>query len=667
MNPLINKTSIFRLCMALFWTILIISGCQKESYFIYDTDVAINHEIIRVADTAGRTRVLVNAEAGWNAEMVDATQEWVKITSGSGNGSGQFFIEFDSNVGNLPRQTKIVVQGGDKKDTILFQQRGIPTTIAIKDTLLTGIAAGGKMKSGIVANIPFELMNVEIRYLNPESIDWISDVNIENGSSLVFSVAKTNESVDRIAILKLSYLDALGTLNQDSIKIKQKPKAGNDSDFAEGKDMAYVKSMLPNGIITENIFLEGVIISEKGNANLATNLNTAPGTVSTHENEVTFYLQDVNNHAGGILFKTKTSADNIFDQNERVKIWLKGTKLTKYSNPTRYVIEDVANEHILEKNEGDPVQPKEVYMKDLTDQDIYTWVKLKDVEMSIPNGYFSNMHEGYASRVSVYASSIRDINRNNMYMLINTAVPYRTSAKLPQGSGTITGILVHDDVPRFGGDIGKYSLRPLSREDIDLAENRENGFTRVIAEWSGYKTGDANPMLPDVGLEYGAKMSHSSKSILSGPDFNGPSVTSGGGYSVSGWWNAGKGESWIFELSTTGLTKPMSMQLEGGVIVGGPRNYVLEWSEDQDAGSWNLIDEYTLQDYVRAGSGTLYTQVAGYKVVDFALPLGLLNKPKIFIRARVKNNEAGTNTSDTGGTITSVASRLGHVSIKENK
>ncbi len=657
------------LCTSLFLVLCmsIMMSCKKEGSIVFQPEVAVNHDIVRVADTAGSTRIIVHAEAAWNAEMVDKDVQWARVSQGSGNGTGQFFLEFESNEGNLPRQTKVLVVGGDKKDTILLQQKGIPTSIDIKDTELVGIAAGGKMKSGIIANIPYNLMTLEIKYQTGSSIDWISEVNIENMNSLVFRLSKTEDSEDRTAVLKLSYLDALGTLNQDSILVKQRPKAGNDSDFAEPRDMNYVKTMLPDGIITENIYLESIVISEKGNANLATNLNTTAALVSPLENQISFYVQDPNNQYGGILLKTKESSDNIFDQYEKVKIWLKGTKLTKYSNPTRYVIEEVGNEHVLEKNEGDPIQPKEVYMKDLTDNDIYTWVKLKDVEIAVSNGYFSNMHEGYAARVSIYASCIRDINRDNMYMLINTGVPYRIEQRVPQGSGTITGILVHDNVLRFGGDIGRYSIRPLKRSDIALAESRDNGFTRVIAEWSGFKGDTPNPMAPDFGQEYKAKMFHSSKAILNGPDFNGPGVTNSGGYSVSGWWNNGKGESWIFELSTLGLIKPLSIQLEGGVISGGPRNHILEWAESLDATTWNFIGEYTLQDYVRAGNGTLYTDVAGYKVVDFALPNALLNKNMVYIRARVKDNVAGTTTSDLGGTITGVASRLGHVSIKENK
>lgn len=666
----------FIICLLSFLCLLNIAGCRKDRDISFEPPVAVNHAIVQVADTAGNTRILVYAKEGWKASILENDVNWARIVQGSGNGQGEFFVEFDSNVGNLPRLTKILVEGGNKKDTIILQQRGISTTIDIKDSALIAIAAGGRMKTGIVLNMPLDLITVDIKYDNGVSEGWVHEIDIEDMTSLVFKLDRTNSETIRSAVIKFTYLDALGKLNQDSLIVRQRPRAGNDSDEAELRDISYVKTVLPAGTITENIYIEGVVISEKGNPNLATNLNTSAAIVSPRENQVSFYVQDPEGRFGGILFKSKAPGENILDRNERVKIWLKGATLNKYTNPTRIVIENLDTDYVLEKNESDPVMPKELYMKDLTDNDIYTLVKLKDVEIAISNGAFSNIHEGYRARTSVYPNCIRDVNRNNMYMLINHDVPYRRDGNgVPRGSGTITGILVHDHILRYGGNIGRYSIRPQNRADIALAESRDNGFTRVIAEWSEYKTGTSDPLSPDIGHEYKAKMSHSSRTIGSGPDFNGLTTAGSGlintgGFSVAAWWNAtaGHGESWIFELSTLGLTKPLSMQLEGDVIVGGPRNHVLEWAESLSAATWNLIGEYTLQDYVRAGNETLYTQVPGHKVVDFALPNELLNKEMIYIRARVKNNEAGTNTSDTGGTIlASAASRLGHVSIKENK
>lgn len=651
----------------------LMAACKKDGENLFSPDVAINQNIVRVADTATNTRILVHAKGNWTASMEDDELDWVQLRDFSGKGQGEFFADFESNEGNLPREASVLVKGGQKTDTIFLQQKGIPTTIEIVDTAIVGIAAGGKMKTGIRSNMSFDLLDLNIDFDQPDDTDWISDVAFEGQSSLIFNLAKSESTETRSALLRLSYLDAFGTLNQDSLIIRQKGKAGNESDDAVEQTFAYIKNTLSEGEVEENIYVEGIVISSKGNPNLATNLNKSISEIDPTENNITFYIQDPNGTDGGIMLKTKSGSDNIFDKDEKVKLWLKGAKLTKLDNPKRYLIEGIETDHILEKSEGTAVQPKEVYMKDLVDEDIYTFVKLKDVEISVPSGSFSNINEGYSKRMSVYPVSIRDIHRDNMYMLINLDVPYRRDGnRVPRGSGDITGILVHDNLPRYGGDIGKYSIRPLNREDIDLRENKDDGFTKVIAEWRGFKSGEKDPLAPDIGQEYGAKFSHSSSNVTAGPDFNGLTTTehtiATGGYSATGWWNNGKGESWIVELSTLSINKPLSMQWEGDVIVGGPRNFTLEWSTDKSSGQWEYIAEFTLQDLVRPGANTLLTQVAGHKVVDFALPETLLGKNKVYIRARVTNNEAGTETSDVGGTIVAAsACRLGHISIKQNK
>lgn len=654
--------------------LIILIGCQDEEARHFYTDLGINNSIVRVADSTGTTRILVHADGAWNAYFKDPEVSWVSIQSGSGTGLGEFLLSFKSNKNQLPRSTKIVVEGGMKTDTVTLQQLGLTPTIEISDTAITGIAGGGRMKSGISCNIPFNLITQKITYRTTNSSNWLSEVSIEN-HSLKFKLAKSTENTIREVKLKLSYTDALGSSISDSLIIKQNPQFENESEDAKAVDFNYIKKSLSEGTITENIYFEGIVVSDKGNPNIATNQNSKSNiqTIDPRENQITVYIQDPENKNGGILVKTKSGSDNIFDRYDRVKLWLKNTKLTKLTEPLRYVIEDIETVHILEKNEGDPISAKEMYIKDITDNDLYTFVKLKEVEIAIPTGSFSNINEGYNKRTSVYPTCIRDINGNNMYMLTNIDVPYRRDGnQVPQGSGNISGIIVHDVLPRYGNNIGRYSIRQLSREEIDLAEDRDNGFSKVIVEWSRYKIGEEDPLAPDTGAELGAKLSHSKSKIGAGPDFNGLTISTAtvnnGGFSATNWWNNNKGESWIIEFSTIGITKTLSLQLEGDVIYGGPRNHIVEWSDKNDENAiWNQVAEYTWQDLVIAGK-TLLTQVPGHKVIDFKLPETILNRQKIYIRLRVKDNKAGTATSELGATINNTkACRLGHISIKHNK
>ena len=86
---------------------------------------------------------------------------------------------------------------------------------------------------------------------------------------------------------------------------------------------------------------------------------------------------------------------------------------------------------------------------------------------------------------------VRDKNGDSFYMLTNTTCKYRRDGSmLPYGSGNISGVLVHETHDRFVwmgskdmGDIGRYQIRHLTREDIALEKDFENSFSALLTEY----------------------------------------------------------------------------------------------------------------------------------------------------------------------------------------
>ena len=122
---------------------------------------------------------------------------------------------------------------------------------------------------------------------------------------------------------------------------------------------------------------------------------------------------------------------------------------------------------------------------ELTDMDVYTWVTLADCELPVRKGSLTPINEGYArstnaNRETKYPMLVRDKNGDSFYMLTNTTCKYRRDGSmLPTVRGNISGVLVHETHDRFVwmgskdmGDIGRYQIRHLTREDIAL----EKGF-----------------------------------------------------------------------------------------------------------------------------------------------------------------------------------------------
>lgn len=675
----------------LFYALLLITAatsCKKDELVKFNTDLAINNKIIRIADSAGTTRVLVYADEAWKVRA-EGEASWLKLDKEGGTGKGEFLATVQSNAGNLPRSVNLLVSTGAKTDTISLQQRGVTAAINILDANANGIAAGGLMKTAITTNVPFNAMKHEEVYSGSVS-GWITGLAI-NGQDLNFTLAQNTLNEARTALIRLSYKDALGTTVKDSILVTQNPKGNYDQALL--KDFTYVKTALAAGEINDDIYIEGIIISDKGNPNMGLNANKASNKheVDKTENAITVYLQSMDGKSG-FLIRTKTGGDNIYGHGEVVKLWLKGVTLKKESNPSRVILDQVQSVNVISKiPSATPPVLREIYMKDLTDNDLYTYVKLKEVEISVPSGSFFNINEGYNLRTDVYPTNIRDINGNSMYMLTNIDVPYRRDGKrVPQGAGDISGILVHEKLARYGNDIGKYAIRHLNRENIALRENREEGFSNVLVEWSRFKSENTtgateakNPMTPDLGtgtIKQSEKPSldFSTNGLSGATDFNGliqePTTVKGaisnGAWISKNWWNdaKAKGASWNINVSTVGISKPISIQIEGNSDIGGARNFILEWSATGvDSGTWNQVGEFTFEDVVNF-SNTLLTQVPGLKVVNFQFPTTALGLSTLYIRIRVKNKTVGTATSPTGGTLAaSGITRLGHISIKYNK
>ncbi len=670
-------------------TLLTIWGCKKQELVSFSTDLSLNAHIVKIADSAATTRIQVYADETW--EVAAKSNDWLKLDKTTGTGKSEFLATVTSNKGQLPRAVEIYVKAKGKTDTVFIQQRGLTPTVNIVDANMNAVAGAGKMKTILTTNVPFNLIKKELVYKTAGQDNWIGDVNFD-GTYMLINVAASASAEPRETLLRLSYLDAMGTTVKDSILITQSPVG--EYQNAVLKDFAYVKS-LAAGVVNEDVYIEGIVLVDKGNPNTALNPNSASNkhVIDKTENGITVYVQSLDGKSG-LRLRMATPGDHIFSKNEKVKLWLKNTTITKTANPVTTTISNVPSLNVMEKVDSPtPLVARELYMKDLVDNDVYTYVKLKDVEISVSNGSYYNINEGYEFRVDCYPTNIRDINGNSMYMMTNGGVPYRRNGtQVPQGSGTISGVIVYETMARYGGNIGKYAIRQMAQEDIKLNNDRSQGFSNVLVEWDRFRselqtgaTLASNPLTPTIGT---GKLSHSefadlnytaAAGIYGTNDFNAllpdPTGAKGavtnGAFAARGLWNTAKnrGGAIIVKASTANISQQVSLQIEGFVATGAPREWTIEWStqSNMDAGTWNPVSDFTFQDIVNWTS-TLLTQVSGYKVMNFNLPMAASGQSEIYIRIKAKNRNVGSATSDVGGTFNSaVAVYFGHISLKYNK
>ena len=207
--------------------------------------------------------------------------------------------------------------------------------------------------------------------------------------------------------------------------------------------------------------------------------------------------------------QTATEEDNVFTFADKVTLLLKGTSLTKETDPERYEITGLTSSNIVGRETGfsSNLPEREKFISELTDADIYTYITLKDCEFAVRKGALTPLNDAYTlssgkGMISKYPRLVRDAEGSSIYTYTNTTCPYRRNGvRLPYGSGTLSGVIVHELFPNYvygdnddeelSGNIGRYQIRHQSYSDI--AFDKEKSFSHILAEFryaTGFRTGE---------------------------------------------------------------------------------------------------------------------------------------------------------------------------------
>lgn len=236
-------------------------------------------------------------------------------------------------------------------------------------------------------------------------------------------------------------------------------------------------------MITAPYVVEGVVVSDWRSPNMDLNRNFSSAKMEMRENRRTAYVQEADGSMGIRLIFDDPS-ENQLERYDRVSIDLNGCTLVRTSSPDAITVRKVRARQIESVESGHGTVQKVKHVSQLTDDDIYTFVTLQDMDIIFKDGSYSNVHEEFvpymeeyhskvdytaATRMDGWATLLRDGHGSNIYMLVNMMCPWRRTGKsLPKGVGTVSGVIVHTQMPRYGGDMGRYSIRPLYESDIVL-------------------------------------------------------------------------------------------------------------------------------------------------------------------------------------------------------
>ena len=339
-------------------------------------------------------------------------------------------------------------------------------------------------------------MKVEVTYADPAVADFISDVELGAGE-LTYAIT-ANEGVEkRYATITVSCADLAGGVVSASSNITQRVTAQpREVSFADLRALFTAEDKSYASDEDHIDYLLCRVIGDAGNPNMDQNLNTGPNSITTDENDCTNYVQSLDGRYGFRL-RFDTPEDNVLARGTRLSLSLSGTVLTREENPERYTISSLVGENMVESAAGEVIPVKQRRISELTDDDVYTFVSLENTEFLFKEGSYANVYENYSlssdvnasqtgnnNRMDGWASLLMDDAGNSIYAPVNMLCLWRRSGQgVPQGTGTTHGIVVHNELPRYG-NVGRYQIRVLDESGFGMEWAGESAYTE-FAEWDG--------------------------------------------------------------------------------------------------------------------------------------------------------------------------------------
>ena len=257
----------------------------------------------------------------------------------------------------------------------------------------------------------------------------------------------------------------------------------------DGKEQARIDS---------DIRIMGYVINAQGNSNVLHNPQHATRYTEVNLKDIrkVMYLESSDARYGFRLeFETDKDAGTL-KRYSLATISLNGTMIRKEYGG--FVISGLTKDNVIDQKEGTVESFPRKYrtISEVTSDDIFTYVTLTDCEFVFKDGAYVNVHETYTIKTEKNAhcrangmmdgwgSLIYDKAGYPVYMMLNSSCLWRRDGKgVPQGTGTLSGIITDTPVARYYGEDVENALqiRPMNRKDFAM-EGESNW--RSICEWN---------------------------------------------------------------------------------------------------------------------------------------------------------------------------------------
>ena len=429
--------------------------------------------------------------------------------------------------------------------------------------------------------------------------------------------------------------------------------------------------------VNEDLFVEGVVINIFACGNLEVARNDTYTSLSTSDDNRTMYVQSFDGNEGIGLHFIASKFANV-PQCSKVRVNLKGTRL-KLIRGVGLSAYDLGESAVVSVEPGtrDDIVVKEKTVAELADNDVFTYVRIKDCECIFKDGAYGNIYEKYARKCKLneackpynmmdcWSSLLCDSNGDRINMLINCVPEWRrTGSGVIQGVFDVEGILVCAELPRYGTEnLSRYQIRPMSHEAF-IPDASEKSWS-TLCEWNWNDPADRyfEPVSGDARLACNVPSASYSRS----DEMNNPSVISAsdnpgycgvwkdGAFRITAracdWWDwqndRGNGLYLTFSAKDINAENAyVAFSFCGGHLLDPVKsvNYPSFWTVEYsfDAQLWKRMDDRTatMRSMVwratRPINGLTYSlsgeTAMGYTEHMFLFPENISGKDKVFVR-----------------------------------
>lgn len=702
-------------------------ACERQPEFTEVTELGCADREITVDASEGSVSFTVIASSEVSARLMEGA-DWASLETGSWTGDAELVVDYAANPGRERKATVLLTSGRRELYLELIQSGAEDATFHFTGRNVTVPFESGAHSAQFESVIPAG--QIEGKVIYPDGGDWIEEplAKVAEDGTLIYAVRENLASEPRTAIIELTALDNVGRTLTARLYVTQNVRGEVETTPLSVEALRSLSvengDIDADGTVLKPYALTGRVISDNTEGNAAPNGNMSTIIQDLTLSGRTVYLQS---SEPGECFGVKLIFDSedalSLERYDLATISLKGRKFVRHADPEHYSVTGLKAYDILSSTSGSAsdVPSRTKTITELKDSDINTLLTLTDCEIPFSKGAFVPIDNSRGAIINKYPMPLLDRAGSTLYLLTNTTASWaRDGRGIPQGSGSVSGIIVNETCDNFEwdsaaaaadtrlqdyvtglGNIGRYQIRPQKRSDIALDGEP---FSAVLGEWTSYAD-----VLNKPGLSYSKP---ALREISPSQDWSslGPLAGSASGVVPQSdapawfgayWFNTHAEPKldeyyWQIEFSTaelTGANAPLSVQIAAfncvGADVGAPRYWFLKYSADGE--NWKTLTAdsytgtfvqhtsvgtqwtYTVPDYPKNGSYRQY-HCPGAKNMSFTLPADpeLFGKPAVYVRMMPAKDVSGYDglvpISYDGATIQNVKrSCLSYAAIRYNR